>query len=99
MVDRISEARLKRLDLLGMIREIVRNRKGDAKAAKMWVRPGECILSRMGQQAYSYQQKLDIYRVWSLMRISDADRPVFQTSITDNMVYLDQHGRKTRAVA
>jgi hypothetical protein len=50
-------------------------------------------------KAYSFQERIDIYRVWKLMRISEADRPVFQTSITDNLVYVDPATGEKRQAA
>ena len=74
-------------------------KNGKARSATLWARPGENILTSQGPKAYSYQERLEVYRVWKLMRISEKDRPVFQTSITDNLVFVDQFGRKTQAAA
>ncbi len=89
LVDSISPQRLERLQKLNMIRRVNFDRLKNPRSAVLWARPGEWVLDRLQMKAYSFQERIDIYRVWKLMRISEADRPVFQTSITDNLVYVD----------
>lgn len=99
LLDMISSERLKRLDGLGFIRRIIQRKNGTTGAAIMWPRDKETVLSRLPVRAYSWQERWDIYRVWRLLRIPDAERPVFLTSITDNLVFVDPvTGKKRRAV-
>lgn len=88
-VDRISAQRLARLQDLGFIRRVKLNKLKQPIRAHLWPRNGESVLDRLKMQAYSFQERLDIYRVWRLMHISKKDRPVFQMSVTDNLVYVD----------
>ena len=97
-LETISAARLKRLVGLGFIRRVINRKDGKPIAAIMWPRDKETVLSRLPVRAYSWQERWDIYRVWRLLRIPDAERPVFLTSITDNLVFVDPvTGKKTKA--
>lgn len=100
-LERIPVSRLRRLEGLGLIRRVVNNRHGVPKAAILWPRDSDNLLLRLGQAPYSFAQPVDktsIYRIWRLLRIKPEDRPVFQTSITDNLVFVDPAtGAKRRA--
>jgi len=99
LVDTISSQRLARLDTLLMVMRINRDRKGVARSAVLFARPGESVLDRLRMKAYSFPERIDIYRVWKLMHIASADRPVFQMSITDNLVFVDPVSGEKRAAA
>jgi hypothetical protein len=91
-LERIPVTRLRRLENLNMIRRVVENRHGVPKAAILWPKDSDNLLTRIGQMPYSFASPVDktsIYRIWKLLRVKPEDRPVFQTSITDNLVYVD----------
>ena len=97
LLQSINPRRLSHLQKLGLIRKTVETKSGRALQAWLWIRQGENVFDRLPVRPYSFQERLEIHRVWTLMKISEKDRPVFQTSITDNLVYVDQFGRKTAA--
>ena len=91
-LERIPVTRLRRLENLNMIRRVVENRHGVPKAAILWPKDSDNLLTRIGQMPYSFASPVDktsIYRIWKLLRVKPEDRPVFQTSITDHLVYVD----------
>ena len=99
LIDTISPQRLQRLTSLGMVMRTNKDRHGVEKSAVLFARPGESVLDRLKMQAYSFQERIDIYRIWKLMHIAKADRCVFQMSITDNLVYVDPSTGQKRAAA
>lgn len=89
LLQSINPQRLSHLQKLGLIRRTVATKAGKPLQAWLWIRNGESVFDRLPIRPYSFQERLEIHRVWTLMRISEKDRPVFQTSITDNLVYVD----------
>jgi hypothetical protein len=85
LIDSISTERLTRLENLGFIRRVVRRKDGKPAAAILWPRNNEQVWDRLPQRSYSYQERIDIYRVWNLVRISEQDRPIFLASVLDNL--------------
>jgi len=84
-METISTERLTRLENLGFIRRVVRRKDGKPAAAILWPRNNEQVWGRLPQRSYSYQERIDIYRVWNLVRISEQDRPIFLASVLDNL--------------
>ena len=97
LLQSINPRRLSHLEKLGLIRKTVSTKSGKPLQAWLWIRQGENVFDRLPVRPYSFYERIEIHRVWSLMRISEKDRPVFQTSITDNLVFVDQFGRKRQA--
>jgi hypothetical protein len=85
LMETISTERLTRLENLGFIRRVVRRKDGKPAAAILWPRNNEQVWGRLPQRSYSYQERIDIYRVWNLVRISEQDRPIFLASVLDNL--------------
>ncbi|MDQ3007207.1 MAG: hypothetical protein M3R47_17720 [Chloroflexota bacterium] len=98
-IGRISPQRLSRIQALGLVASVRMNAQGEPKSAKLFPRDGESVLEGLQMKAYSFQERIDIYRVWKLMDISRKDRPVFQMSVTDNLVYVDPSTGQKRTAA
>jgi len=101
-LERIPLSRLERLEGLNMIRRVIRNRHGVPKAATLWPRDSDNLLSHLRQTRYSSKKPIDktsIYRIWKLLRIKKEDRQVFETSVTDNLVFVDPETKKKRRAA
>ncbi len=99
LLEIISPKRFKRLLDNNSFRSVKYNRKGEPLIAIRHRLDSESVLDRVPVNPYSYRQRIKEWRVWQHIKISDKDRPVFQTSVTDNLVYVDPATGEKRAAA
>ena len=89
--DVVSEHALARLEAVGLIARVIRNRKGHVKRAILVMRPGEEPIRRtvyLGTR-YVFRDHLDNGKMcWALRRLGRGDelRPIFLAVVSECMV-------------